>query len=473
MTDDPNNAAAPQYDDEDFLTLDPDTGFSLSPEFVGEVIDAIARDDRATVRKLVEPLPAPDQGELFEQLDPDQRAWLTEVLAGNMDSETLVHLSPEAAEDVMEVLGAAKSARMLAELETDDAVHILEEMHPEDQQEILDVLPQTMREEVTESLTYPESSAGRLMRHELVAVPAHWTVGDTIDYLRANEGLPENFYVIYTVDGDYQPVGRILLGAILASKREVKLAAIASEEIYAVSVTTDQEEVARMFRKYTLVEAPVVDDEGALIGTITVDDVVDVIEEETEEDYLRAGGVTSQDFQARIWDTVRTRFWWLFVNLLTAVLAAYVIGLFEHSIEKLVALAIMMPMVASMGGNAGTQSVTVAVRAIATRYLTGANARSFVKKEALIGLTNGGALGFIMALGAYAWFGDAWLAMVLFTAAVITMTMAGLFGALIPLTLNRLKIDPAISSTIFLTTVTDCVGFFSFLGLATLILLSH
>ena len=471
MSDNQHSRTAPSFD-EDFTRLDPDTGFSLSPEFVGEVIEAIKREDKTTVHALVDSLPAPDQAELFDQLDEDQRHWLTEVLAAALDSETLVHMSAGAAEDVMEALGAEKSAEMLAELETDDAVHIIEEMTPEDQQEILDVLPETMREEVEESLTYPDESAGRLMRHALVSVPENWTVGDTIDYLRTQEGLPETFYVIYTVDTDHRPVGRVLLGTILANKREAPLSNLSKEEVYAVATGTDQEEVAHMFRKYALVEAPVVDDNGVLVGTITVDDVVDVIEEETEEDYLRAGGVTAQDFQARLWETARTRFGWLFVNLLTAVLAAWVIGMFEHAIEKLVALAIMMPMVASMGGNAGTQSVTVAVRAIATKYLNETNAWAFVRKEALLGLVNGAALGVIMGLGAYAWFQDAMLSAVLFAAAVITMTFAGFFGALIPITLDRLDVDPAVSSGIFLTTVTDCVGFFSFLGLATLVLLN-
>jgi magnesium transporter len=457
----------------DYIPLDPDTGFSLNPEFVAEVVDAIEREDRATARNLVAPLPGPDQAELFDQLDQSQREWLTETLSTDFDSETLAHLSPEAAEDVMEVLGAAKSAEMLAEMEVDDAVHLIEDMHPDDQQEILEVLPEHIREEVEESLTYPEESAGRLMRHALVAVPESWTVGETIDYLRAREELPENFYVIYTVDASYRPTGRVLLGNMLGSKREVALATLLSSQVFAVATGTDQEEVAHMFQKYALVEAPVVNDSGRLVGTITVDDVVDVIEEEGEEDYLRAGGVTSQDFQSRIWETVRTRFWWLFVNLITAVLAANVIGLFQHSIERLVALAVVMPMVASMGGNTGTQSVTVAVRAIATRYLTEANAKAFIRKEMMIGMVNGTLLGIIMGLGAYLWFHDSWLSVVLCCAAIITMTMAGLFGSMIPILLHRHKIDPAISSAIFLTTVTDCTGFFSFLGLATLILLHH
>ena len=459
------------HHDSEYAPLDPDTGFSLSPEFVEEVQDAIERADLTTARNLVYSLPAPDQAELFEQLSTDERHWLTEAIASNFDSETLAELSPEAAEDVLEALGAEKSAEMLSEMETDDAIHILEDLDSQSQQEILEELPQDIRQELEESLTYPEASAGRLMRTTIVAVPEAWTVGETIDYLRAAEELPEFFYILYTVDANFSPTGRIPLSAVLSHKRDIPLADIRSTHLYAVGPETDQEEVAFLFRKYALVEAPVVNASGKLVGTITVDDVVDVIQEEQEEDYLRAGGVASQDFQSSLWESARSRFLWLFVNLVMALMSANVIRLFEHSIEKLVALAIMMPMVASMGGNTGTQSVTVAVRAIAVKYLTNANKWGFVRKETLLGLVNGGALGVLMAVGSYLWFSDIMLSLVLASAAVITMTMAGLCGAMVPILLVRLKVDPAISSSIFLTTVTDCVGFFSFLGLATLILL--
>jgi magnesium transporter len=457
--------------DTEYAPLDPDTGFSLSPEFVSEVQDAIHRADLTTARALVYSLPAPDQAELFDQLSTDDRRWLTEAIASNFDAETLAELSPEAAEDVLEALGAEKSAEVLAEMETDDAVHILEDLDTQSQQEILEELPEEIRHEVEESLTYPEESAGRMMRKTIVAVPESWTVGDTIDYLREAEDLPEIFYILYTVDAAFAPTGRILLSAVLSHKRDVQLADIRNTNTYAVGTETDQEEIAFLFRKYALVEAPVVNEEGRLVGTITVDDVVDVIQEEQDEDYLRAGGVSSQDFQATLWETARARFLWLFVNLLMALAAASVIRLFEDSIEKLVALAVMMPMVASMGGNTGTQSVTVAVRAIAIKYLTNANKWHFVRKEMLLGLVNGAALGALMALGSFLWFQDMMLSLVLAVAAVFTMTVAGLFGAFIPILLNRLRVDPAISSSIFLTTVTDCAGFFSFLGLATLILL--
>lgn len=455
--------------DEQFV-IDPDTGFTLAPEFVAEVILAIDREDTSLARELVGPLLAQDQAELFEQLGHDERRWLTETIASEFDSGMLAELSPEVVEEVIETLGATKSAEALAEMETDDAVHIIEDLTPEEQQEILEVMPDDVRVELEESLNYPEESAGRMMRKALVAVPSDWTVGETIDYIRSHDGLPHNFYVIYVVDTDFKPVGRLLLGTMLHHKRDVKIDAIMND-VYAVEGTTDQEEIAYLFRKYALVEAPVVNAEGMLIGTITVDDVVDVIQEEEEEDYLAAGGVSGQDFQSRLLDTVKARFSWLFLNLFTAVLAAMVIGQFEESIEKIVALAILMPMVASMGGNTGTQAVTVAVRAIATKALTDANQWSHIRKEMFIGLINGTGLGALMAAGAYLWFNDMMFAMVLFFASVCTMAMAGLFGAFIPIILNRRGIDPAISSSIFLTTVTDCVGFFSFLGLATLILL--
>lgn len=455
------------------LPFDPDLGFALDSAFVSEVADAYEANDELRARNLVEPLTAPDQAELFEQLTSDQRQWLTELLAQRdaFDSDVLAELSPEAAEDVVEALGAEKTAEALAELEADDAIHIIEDLSPSDQQEILEGLPTDLRQEVEQGLTYPDESAGRLMRQHLVAVPEHWTVGDTIDFLRSEEELPENFYVIYAVDTTHAPVGRILLGTLLHHKREVPLAEIMNATTYAVDVTTDQEEVAYLFRKYALVEAPVVDEDGTLVGTITVDDVVDVIQEEEEEDYLRAGGVSAQDFGARLMDTVRARFSWLFVNMLTAVMAATVISMFEATIEKIVALAVMMPMVASMGGNTGTQSVTVAVRAIAIKFLTDQNRWGYVRKEMLIGLINGAALGALMAAGVYAWFGDIKLAGVMFFAALANMTLAGLFGALIPILVHKRGIDPAISSGIFLTTITDCAGFFCFLGLATLILL--
>lgn len=448
-----------------------DSNFALHPELLAAIFEAIEKKDLVETHKLVSPLPAPDQAELYEQLNHDERLWLTTALAADFDSETLAELSPEAAEDVIEALGTEKSVEVLAELETDDAIHILEDLKPAEQLELLEGMPLAMREDLEESLTYDPDSAGRLMRKALVAVPEFWTVGDTIDFLRAADELPEYFYIIYTVNAGFVPTGRVMLGSILGHKRDVLLEEIRQTNLYAVSTDTDQEEVAYLFRKYALVEAPVINFEGVLVGTITVDDVVDVMAEEGEEDYLRAGGVAESDFNLGIWETTRARFWWLFVNLLTAVLAALVIGMFEGTIEQVVALAAISPMVASMGGNTGTQTVTVAVRAIATRQLNASNSRYYIFKEMMIGFLNGLGLGIIMGIGVYIKFGSAKIAVVMLLANAFTMTMAGLWGAIIPIFLQKRGFDPAISSTIFLTTVTDCVGFFSFLGLATLILL--
>ncbi len=451
--------------------MDDESGLTLHPEFIENVIIAIGAGDEAKLRELVEPLHAADQAELLDRLNHDQRVMLTAALKQHFDSEVLPELSPEAAEDVMEALGAEASAVALAELDTDDAIHIIEDLAPEDQQIILDAMPEAVRDELQSSLLYPEDSAGRLMRRDFVSVPEHWTVGNTIDYLRDSADLPENFYVIYIVDEYDMPIGRLLLGTMLHHRREVAIKTIMNADTYTVTADMDQEEVAFLFRKYALVETPVVSPEGILIGTITVDDVVDVIQEEEDEDYLRAGGVAESDITARFMNTVRGRIGWLVVNLATAFAAATVIRLFEGSIEQLVALAILMPMVASMGGNAGTQSVTVAVRAIATRFLTRANAKNFVLREVSVGLINGFLMGAVMGIGAGLWFWDVELAAVMFLAVLITLTMAGLWGALIPLIITRLRGDPAVSSSVFLTAVTDCVGFFTFLGLATLILL--
>ena len=440
-------------------------------ELVVQVRQALQEDDQVQVRELLEPFHAADQAELLNILPSEDRQSVTSILAHDFDHEILPELEPEAADDVFEALGLDRSAEALAYLETDDAVHVIGEMTEANQQEMLEAIPAAARGELEESLAFPEDSAGRLMTKRLVSVPEFWTVGDTIDYLRNNDSLPSNFYVVYVTDPKFKPVGRVTIGHIMQSKRDTRMADIMSEQVYAVHSDTDQEEVAYTFRKYGLVETPVINEQGRLIGTITVDDVVDVIQEEEEEDFLRAGGLKTQDIQANLSTTVKRRFPWLFINLLTAVLASVVIGVFEETIAQLVALAVLMPIVASMGGNAGTQSVTVAVRAIATRQLHTSNALRAIRKELLIGTLNGLGLSVIMAIGAFIIYQDMKLAVVLAVATIITLMVAGFAGALIPVMLDRLRIDPAIASGIFLTTVTDIVGFFTFLGLASLMLL--
>jgi magnesium transporter len=434
--------------------------------------DALEAGDVDTVTNLVDGLHAADKAEIINQLDEDERETFTHMLsAEQFDHSILPELNPEAAEQVMEILGVDQCAEALSQLETDDVVHLIEDLDEDEREDLLKAVAAPRRTEITESLSYPEDSAGRLMTRKLVSVPDYWTVGNTIDYLRNHENLPENFYVVYVTDPKFHPVGRVLLGRIMQSNRNMAVRELVSSENYSVNTDTDQEDVAHLFTKYALVETGVVNDQGRLVGTITVDDVVHVIHEEEEEDYLRAGGVKSQDMSISVRDTIAQRFPWLFINLLTAVLASVVIGAYSDTIEKLVALAVLMPIVASMGGNAGTQSVTVAVRALATRQLKGGRSMSAIRKELLIGLLNGFMLALIMAAGSYAWYQDASLACVLAAATVITMMIAGFSGAAIPILLNRMGVDPAVSSGVFLTTVTDVIGFLSFLGLAAILLM--
>ncbi len=453
-------------------TLAPDAEpYAVPADVIGDICRAIQAQDPDMAAAIIDELHVADKAELLNALNEEQRYELTGMLCEAFDHDILPELTPEAAGHVLDALGVDRSAEALSYLDTDDAVHVIEELDAQDQRDILDAIPEARRNELEEGLSYPEESAGRLMTKKLICVPEFWSVGDTIDYLRSHPDLPDHFYIVYVVDPKFRPLGRLLLGKVMQHKREKPVREIMDTEVYPVKPDTDQEHVAYLFSKYALVEAPVVNDEGRLVGTITVDDIMDVIHEEEEEDYLRAGGVKSQDIQANVRDTVRQRFPWLFINLLTAVAASLVIGLYSDTIEQLVALAVLMPIVASMGGNAGTQSVTVAVRALATRQLQSSNSFKVIRKELLIGLLNGVGLAAIMAAGTYAWYQDIRLAVVFAIATIVTLMVAGLSGAAIPIVLNRLKVDPAVSSGIFLTTVTDVVGFLTFLGLAAAILL--
>lgn len=438
---------------------------------LGDLKSAIEGGDIDTAKELIDNLHAADKAELLNTLNEASRYELTEMMAEEFDHAILPGLSADATEDVIEALGPDKSVEVLKQLETDDAVHVMEDLSVSDQQEILDAADEPLREELEEGLAYPEDSAGRLMTKKLICVPEFWSVGDVIDYLRGHEDLPVNFYVVYVVDPKFHPVGRAQLSHVMTSPRKICISDVMGNQSYSVATDMDQEEVAHMFRKYALVETPVVNAEGRLVGTITVDDVVDVIREEEEEDYLRAGGVKAQDIQMGLMDTVKQRFPWLFINLLTAVLASVVIGMYADTINQLVVLAVLMPIVASMGGNAGTQSVTVAVRALATRQLKTSNYSAAIRKELLIGLFNGVGLAVIMGGSTFAFYGDIMLAVVFASATVLTLMVAGFSGAFIPILLNRLNVDPAVSSNVFLTTVTDVVGFFAFLGLAATMLL--
>ncbi|MCB1394810.1 MAG: magnesium transporter [Rhodobacter sp.] len=445
----------------------------LDADRIETVLDAVDAGDAEAVAAALEPLHPADISDLLEQISSHERKALLTLYPEGIDGDVLSELDEGVREEVIEAMPREALAEAVRELDTDDVVDILEDLEDHDQAFILDALERDDRVAVESSLAWPEYSAGRLMQSETVSVPQDWTVGQTIDHLRSADWLPDQFYHVILVDERHRPTGNATLGRVLAAKRNVPLSDITEEIFVTIEATEEEAEVARLFNKYHLISSPVVDGAGRLVGVITIDDAMVVLDEEHEEDMLRMAGVGDESsLSDGVWDTVRQRLPWLAVNLVTANIAAAVIGLFEGTIAVLVALAALMPIVASMGGNAGTQSLTVAVRALATRDLTESNAARVVRRELLVGLVNG--LCFAVVMGGVAWalYGrDIWLGVVIGAALVINLVVAALGGVLVPLLLNRLKLDPALASGTFVTTLTDVVGFFAFLGLATLVLL--
>ena len=441
----------------------------IRPEFVEKVSAAVQAADAAFLREIVAELHEADLGDLIEALDPEERPRLVELTGADFDFSALNEVDDTVREEILEELEPETVAEGVRELESDDAVELLEGLDEEDQEEILEKLPPSERDALERSLDYPENSAGRRMQTEFIAVPPDWTVGQAIDYMRDTPDLPDRFYEIYAVDGAQHWQGAISLDALLRARRPVPLADLIDADRRRVSVMDDQEEVARLFGKYNLVAAPVVDTENRLVGVITIDDVVDVIEEEADEDLKALGGVTSdEELSDSVWTIARGRFNWLLVNLATAFLASSVLGLFEGQLEQMVALAVLAPIVASQGGNAATQTMTVAVRALATRELGSNNAFRVVMREGLVGLVNGLAFAVITGVAAVAWFKIPGLGVVIGLAMLCNLVAGALGGILIPMVLERVRADPAVASGTFVTTVTDVVGFFSFLGIATL-----
>lgn len=448
-------------------TLTPEDS-GLTPAFVREIVDALDRGARAELRAKISDLRAADLADLFGLIGPEERRTLVAFLGNALAPEVLSELHEDVRDEVLQLLAPAKIAEAIQALDTDDAVYLIEDLDADRQRAVLSHVPEAERAAVELSLQYPDYSAGRLMQREVVCVPPFWTVGQTIDYLRENDNLPTDFFELYVVDPSHQLLGTVPLDHLVRTKRPTAITDIMEDEPTVVPVTMDQEEVAFLFEQYRLVSAPVVDENKRLAGMITVDDIVEVIQEEVTEDMLALGGVRDDEgMTATVIETARNRFSWLFVNLMTAILASAVIALFHGTIEKVVALAVLMPIVASMGGNAGTQTLTVAVRALATRELTAANAVRIVWREVLVGGLNGLAFAVIMGAIGGLWASSWAIGTVLAAAMVINLVCAGFAGILIPLGLERSGIDPAVSSTVFLTTVTDCVGFFVFLGLAT------
>ncbi len=442
---------------------------AVREDYVERVARAIAAADSAMLRELVGDLHEADAGDLIEALDPELRPRLIALMGHDFDFTALTEVDDAVREEILEELPTATVAEGVRELDSDDAVTILEDLPKDEQTEILDQLPAPERVSLKRSLDFPENSAGRRMQTEFIAVGPNWTVGQTIDYMRETPDLPDRFWELYVVGADGKLEGAVALDRLLRTKRPVPIAELLEDELHPVRVTDDQEDVARQFERYDLVSAPVVDGDKRLVGVITFDDIVDVIEEEAEEDIKALGGVRrEEELSDSVMTIARGRFNWLLVNLATAFLASSVLGLFEGELQKMVALAVLAPIVASQGGNAATQTMTVAVRALATRELSAANAPRIVTRELLVGLVNGLAFAVITGVAAAAWFKMTDLGIVIGLAMLCNLVAGALGGILVPLALQRFRADPAVSSGVFVTTVTDVVGFFSFLGIATL-----
>ena len=445
-----------------------DVGTAPTSELVRAVAEAIDAHDKEGIRKLLAELHGRDLADLIELLGPEERVALIQALGPDFDFEVLTEVDEKVRDQISEALPNSVLAKAVTDLESDDAAYLIGGLEADDQKEILDQVSQGDRAAVQRNLLYPEETAGRLMQADFVAVPPFWTVGQVIDFARDTEDLPETFSEIFVVDPGFHLLGSVDISRLIRSKRDVNVGTIMEPDRHQVLATADQEVVARQFERYGLMSAPVVDKNERLVGVVTVDDVVEVIEQEADEDAKLLAGVGDERLSDSVRQITPPRFSWLLVNLMTAILASAVISLFDTTIQSMVALAVLMPIVASMGGNAGTQTMTVAVRALATKELTPANVVRVVMRETAVGLINGFAFALIIALIAVAWFGTDRLGLVIGTAMVVNLLAAALAGIFIPLGLNRMGFDPAVASTVFVTTVTDVVGFFSFLGLASL-----
>jgi magnesium transporter len=440
----------------------------LRPEFVERVLDAVELGDDETARKLVQPLHPADVADLIELARRDEREGLVKALAGIVSPDVLAEMNDFVREDLLDEMEPQQVADIAGQLETDDAVALIEDLDRDEQQAVLQRMEPDDRAAVEEALGYPEESAGRLMQRDVCAVPEHWDVGQVIDYLRSTRELPDDFWEVFVVNPAHHPIGTCKLSLILRTPRATPVTGIMQREQTLIPVDMDQEDVALRFQKYALVSAAVVDGEGRLVGMITVDDVVHIIQEEAGEDVLLLSGVGDEgDINEPVAESYRSRVRWLMANLLTALVAAFVIRQFEDSIERLAILAVLMPIVAAVGGNAGTQTLAVTVRAIATNQLTGSNRWRAVGRELRVALLNGMTIAVLIGAGVALVLGSYELGMVIAVAMLGNIVVAGLAGVLVPLALERAGTDPAVASSVFLTTITDSMGFLLFLGLAT------
>ncbi len=449
-----------------------DSAYELDPRAVAGILYAVDTNDQAKLIELMEPMHAADIADLLEQLNAFDRGRLIRLYDREFDGDILSELDEGLREDVISILHPEVLAEAVRELESDDVVDLIEDLEQPQQDAILGALDETDRLAVRQAMSYPEGSAGRLMQREVVMAPEHWNVGQAIDYMRSNDHMPEQFYHVILVDPRMRPVGNVSLGKLMGARRETPLLDITEDMFTVIPATQDEEDVAYAFNQYHLISTPVVDDDGRLAGMITIDDAMAVLDEEHEEDIMRLAGVGDESsLSDSVGETVKRRIPWLAVNLLTAILASLVIALFEDTLARFVALAVLMPIVASMGGNAGTQSLTVAVRSLATRDLTGSNVWRVIRREVLVGLLNGVVFAVVMGVVGLIWFGSAQIGYVIAVAMVVNLVVAGLAGTVIPVAMDRMGVDPALASGTFVTTVTDVVGFFVFLGLAGIVLL--
>jgi magnesium transporter len=446
--------------------------YELDNDVFRPVLAALKAGDAEGLAQVLDPLHPADIADLLEQLDPRQRTEMVQLYGIEMDGEILSELDESIREAIVAEMAPEVLAEAVRDLETDDVVDLIQDLDEPQTEAVLDALDDDDRVVVEQSLAYPEESAGRLMQRELVVAPEHWDVGQAIDYLRSEDDLPEQFYHVILIDPRMRPTGYVTLGRIMGSPRKVKLKDITEDSFRTIPVLQDEGEVAYAFNQYHLISAPVVDADERLVGVITIDDAMTILDEEHEEDILRLAGVGEESsLSDRVVDTTKRRFPWLAVNLVTSILASLVIAQFDAVIAQFVALAVLMPIVASMGGNAGTQSLTVAVRALATKDLTSANLWRVIRREVLVGAVNGVVFAVVMGVVGVIWFGTPMLGVVIGVAMVINLVVAGLAGVVIPVVLERMDIDPALASGAFVTTVTDVVGFFAFLGLAAIMLM--
>ena len=437
----------------------------FNKEFINTFSEKIENGNIEFINQTLKDLHEADVANLIENLNPNTRIKLIELEAFNINPEIFVELNESIQSEVLQLLSIDSIIKIIKRLESDNAIKILENLEKDTKEKVLDKLPPKDKFLLEEGLSYPEDSAARIMQREFTAVPSNWTVGQTIDYLREDKDLPEEFLEIFIVDNDFKPIGTVPSSRVLRTSRDLKMNSIMIEMPVLISANMDQEEVGHTFENYNLVSAGVVNKNNKLVGMITADDVVTVVQEEAEEDVLRLAGVGDEEITDSVMLKTKRRFNWLLLNLFTALLATWVISNFGASIEQMVALAFLMPIVASMGGNAGMQTLAVTIRAIATKELSKSNFNRVVGKEFLIGILNGIIFAIITAVIVQLWFKQLNLSLLIGVSMILNMIVAGLFGILVPVSLKKLNIDPALASSVFVTTITDVIGFLSFLGL--------